>query len=759
MKSTLKSNYLVQLLISIIISYLVGKAGFFISEGSGFAALIWPPAGISIVLLIYWGYRIAPGLFIGIFLTTFPDIFTLIDDPVSLLIPPHRLIITAGSVLQAIAAVFLLKKYNLLEHEFINTGKVFGFFAIIGPLCSLINATLAVFTLQQLGYSSFNSFTDEWLIWWISDSCSAIIFATLFIAIIEFGHKRRKLVASFIILWLIISFVILNIGKAWEQERLDLIFDQKVNASVDTLSQFAMAHMSLANNLKGFKSYRQNMTRLELAIFAQNNLPQHPNVRSISWIERVQGKDREGYQENLREIFGDESILLWQSAPNGLREPAHQSDEYTVVKYIEPYETYQFAVGHVVNFDKNREATMNLAAKTGELTMTAPVVLISEPTIPSATTIYQAHFNGDELTGFTAVLIRIDNMIKEILKRDSENSFYVHLYDKEDGEQLTFKSYGNSKIDLSGLKSTTIEFPIINRTWVIEFIQTPEFIENNKTSQPLFIGITGLIFAALATVGIVILSGQPIVLEKVVYQRTYELEQANKAKSEFMANMSHDLRTPLNAIIGFSEIMCREIHGKHGNDKYLEYSRDINTSSEYLLSLINDILDLSAIDANKRSIEKEELNINMLVADCIRTLKPLIDEKNQDVIINIPDEFDLLYADERSVKQILINLISNAIKFTPNGGTITVECGSTKKSNVLIVKDTGEGIAKSNLTHILDPFARADSHPHISREGTGLGLTIVNSLVKLHGGSLSIKSELGKGTKVTIKFPKKNAEI
>lgn len=751
--SILKNNFFVQLLFCTAISFLAGKTGFFISDGSGFAALIWPPAGISIILFLYFGYRIWPGIFFGIFFAAFPDISNIIYDPASVFYPPHFLIISGGSVFQAAIAVYLIKKFNLFDRDFIDRRKIATFFFVIGPACSLINSTIALITFQSLGFSSFNSMIEEWLIWWISDSCSAIIFTTLFIAFIEYSRERRNSVVSFIALWLAISFVILFVGKEWEEERLDLIFDQKVNAAVDTLNQFSAAHVALTNNLRGFKSYRPEMTRSELASFTQNNSIQNQNIRSIAWIEHVPDSERESYEEELREIYGDDSILLWQNSSNGSREPVEKAEVYSVVKYIEPYDQYQFVIGLVVNADKNREEAMNKALNTGELTMTAPVILISSPGAPSATTIYQAHFTDNELDGFTGIVIRIDNMINEILKRDAANSFYINLYDKEEGEHLTFKSYTDTDADLSGLMYTTVEFPIINRTWVIDFIRTPDFLNNNKTSQPLFIGIAGMLFATLATVGIVFLTGQPIILEKLVYQRTFELEKANKAKSEFMANMSHDLRTPLNAIIGFSEIMKQQLHGNFGNDKYLEYSNDINQSSQYLLSLINDILDFSAIDANKRTIEKTELSSTDLIDNCMRTLRPLIEEKEHKVAINIPEKYDTLYADERSLKQILINLISNAIKFTPKGGDITIECSSSQNYDILTISDTGEGIDQANIKNILAPFTRVQNHPHLSGEGTGLGLTIVNSLVNLHGGRLTINSKVGEGTAITIELP------
>ncbi len=753
--SLIKQKIWAQLLLSFVVSFVGGKSGFMISEHSGLASLVWPPAGISIVLLLYFGYRVWPAIFFGILFSTFNDVLGTLAAPASLVNYPHYFVVSLGATTQALLATYLVKRYDLHRHDFTEAGATYRFYAVVGPFCSLISSSIAFSTFSVLGLGASENLFNAWLLWWIADSCSAIVFISLAFAIFAYSDKRRRVVLPFIALWIGISFAILFIGKGWEDERLDLIYEQRVNAAIDTLNQYVSAHVALNNNLRGFKSYRPELTRLEFEDFSNNNLPPNPNVRSLAWIEKVTASDRNAYEANLRNIHGDDDIILWENGPESTRIPAREAEELTVVRYVEPYDKYPFAIGHVVSTDLNRKMAMDLAADTRELAMTAPVVLISSPNTPSATTIYQAHYANGEFEGFTGLIVQIDNMINEIINRDAEQNFHISLYDKDEGPELTFRSFVDDNIDVSGLKSTVVEFPIINRTWIIEFFRTPEFNTSNQSSQPLFIGIAGMIFAAFATVGIIVLSGQPIALEKLVYKRTQELEKANQTKTEFMANMSHDLRTPLNAIIGFSEIMKQQIHGSLGDEKYLEYSNDINKSSEYLLSLINDILDFAAIDANKREIRKEEINAKFLIESCLRTLRPLIEEKRQTATIHIPENCQNVFADERSIKQIMFNLISNAIKYTPEGGTIIIECGSSDEFDQLVVKDNGVGIEKENIANILDPFTRAHSDPHLTRDGTGLGLTIVNSLVLLHGGTLVLDSEVARGTTVTISLPKK----
>jgi len=231
-----------------------------------------------------------------------------------------------------------------------------------------------------------------------------------------------------------------------------------------------------------------------------------------------------------------------------------------------------------------------------------------------------------------------------------------------------------------------------------------------------------------------------------------EAEQATRAKSEFLAAMSHDLRTPLNAILGFADILSGQYFGPI-SEKYQEYATDIHSSGEHLLELLNEILDLSTIEAGKQSVVKEKLSALEIVRECMRIVEDKARSNGIDLVTEIPKDLPPLYADKRATKQILLNLLSNAVKFTPQGGKITVSAKASKRNTTLKVADTGKGIPAEKLPKLTDPFTKAGLDPYLAEEGWGLGLTITKALVDLHDGKLDIKSKVGKGTTVTVTLP------
>lgn len=232
-------------------------------------------------------------------------------------------------------------------------------------------------------------------------------------------------------------------------------------------------------------------------------------------------------------------------------------------------------------------------------------------------------------------------------------------------------------------------------------------------------------------------------------------ESANIAKSRFLATMSHELRTPLNAVLGFSEVMKSEILGPHSIPTYKEYAKDIHESGQHLLNLINEILDLSRIEAGRYELQEQAVTLTDVAEDCRRLLKLRAEKKGLHIIQNYQQGLPQIWADERAIRQISLNLLSNAIKFTPADGTISITVGATETGGqYLSVNDTGPGIPENEIPRVLKSFGQGSLAQKTAEGGTGLGLPIVKGLVELHGGTFDLKSRLRRGTLVTVTFPR-----
>jgi two-component system, cell cycle sensor histidine kinase PleC len=229
-------------------------------------------------------------------------------------------------------------------------------------------------------------------------------------------------------------------------------------------------------------------------------------------------------------------------------------------------------------------------------------------------------------------------------------------------------------------------------------------------------------------------------------------EAANQAKSEFLANVSHELRTPLNAIIGFSEMMRDGVLGPIGNPKYESYVRDINASGRYLLEMINDILDMSKIEAGRMSLSPEWVELAGVFEDCLTVVRPSSIEGKVEMV-QAGNASVSVYGDKRALKQVLINLLANAVKFTPPGGKVVLRAYRYRGSLRISIADTGVGIAKHDLGRLGKPFEQVSNQLTKGHKGTGLGLAISRSLIEMHGGRLDIKSRVGEGTTVTCVLP------
>ena len=244
-------------------------------------------------------------------------------------------------------------------------------------------------------------------------------------------------------------------------------------------------------------------------------------------------------------------------------------------------------------------------------------------------------------------------------------------------------------------------------------------------------------------------------LFREIQDKSRQLEIANKHKSEFLANMSHELRTPLNAIIGFSEVLQEKLFGDV-NEKQADYLNDIHSSGKHLLGLINDILDLSKVEAGRMELDLATFDVASALSNAMTLVRERAQRHNIDLKMAVAPDLGQATADERKLKQILVNLLTNAVKFTPDGGSVDVTARREPDAFVIAVRDTGIGIAPEDHEAVFEEFRQVGRHYTNKQEGTGLGLTLTRRFVELHGGRIWVESEPGKGSTFTFTIPVKS---
>jgi signal transduction histidine kinase len=241
-------------------------------------------------------------------------------------------------------------------------------------------------------------------------------------------------------------------------------------------------------------------------------------------------------------------------------------------------------------------------------------------------------------------------------------------------------------------------------------------------------------------------------LFREIEDKSRQIEAANRHKSEFLANMSHELRTPLNAIIGFSEVLQERLFGEL-NEKQAEYTSDILTSGQHLLSLINEILDLSKVEAGRMELELAPFDLPLAIDNARTFVRERAVKHGITLDVDVDDQLGEYIGDERKIKQILLNLLSNAVKFTPEGGRISITANKIDNGAEISVSDTGIGITPADQPKIFEEFRQVGSDSTHKTEGTGLGLTLAKKFVELHGGRIWVESEAGKGSTFTFTLP------
>ena len=432
-----------------------------------------------------------------------------------------------------------------------------------------------------------------------------------------------------------------------------------------------------------------------------------------------------------------------------------------VVNRIYPLKGNEAAMGLDMLRNPARKKEANLAKESGKYTIAGPYELMQGGTGALLfDPVYVKDDNGEEqFWGFSILVMNWDNFIKQVELEKLEDAGYEYQIWKKDlytGEKVVIDESGNLKLN----NSLEVACSVPNDTWYFEIVPENGWI---STAQSVFAVLIAFAVAAVMAVGYWqyrMRRYKDILHEEELEKSAREARMANEAKTRFLFNMSHDIRTPMNAIMGFAELLEKHLDDKEKAENYIV---KIKHSSSFLLSLINYVLEMARIESGKSTLKTEAGCLNVLTDTLNDVFEPSIEEKKLKYTCELQVEHPYIWSDRTKLREILLNVISNSIKYTPEGGTVTVKIteeavkGQTTKHSVshykFVIEDNGIGMSEEYLPHIFEEFTREHTSTESKVTGTGLGLPIVKSLVDLMGGTIDVYSKVGEGTKTTILLP------
>jgi len=570
-------------------------------------------------------------------------------------------------------------------------------------------------------------------------------------------RPRQAPAALALIVGGLLSLVMAGVLREAEKRELRETVRQLAKDRVEVLRGQVMRSMEVLHAIGSLYAVRGEVTREEFRTFVADALSRQPELQALAWDPRVPGKEREAWEKRAH-ADGFPGFHFTEQAREGVIVPAGEREEYFPVYFLETLQRNEPAFGFDVSAESRRRTALEQARDAAQPTATPLLRLAQEKGSQRGFLVLQPLYRGraatleerrEQLTGFAVAVFRIGDLVESALASAATKGIVVTITDVVENDVI----YRSTESAVPAGDGWTTDFEIANRRWQLHFQPTTAFRGTHFFWQSWSVLAVGLVITVLLAAYLrsyyrraaEIAKSNEALLAEIEIRKNAEAtaESANRAKSEFLANMSHEIRTPMNAILGYSQILLRDaaLH---------PFQRDalatISSSCDHLLHLINEILDLSKIDAGRMELETTDFDLVALVQDLTALFQHPCEEKMLGLRIEGLEGLRALpvRGDEGKLRQVLINLLGNAVKFTERGRVALILTRGEGNAWTFEVSDTGPGIAAEVQHAIFKPFQQGPSARGTG--GTGLGLTIARRQVELMGGRLEVSSEPGAGS-------------
>ena len=755
--------------------YALGRLALLLAIPPGFASSIWPAAGVALMALLLAGRRLWPGVVLGSFLVNIPAALEGAggDEPLQALLVP--LTIGAGAALQAVLGALAIDRWVGFPNNLSNSGDVFRFLALGGPVSCLVSGTVGVSTLLISDIIHMADAGFHWWTWWVGDSIGVLVVVPLVLALVgepgRVWRDRRRSVGLPLVVAAIAVVMLFIYARRQERRQLELELGQRALSLAQTFEKHIDRSLDDLMSIEGLFASTEEVSRTEFRLFVERILERNWTFQALSWNPWVRHSERSEYEAAGRaDGFSDYSFT--EAAAAGLIAAADRSD-YVVVHYIEPHAGNEPALGYDISSNPSRREAIVMARDSGEPATTPGIRLVQEAGEQTGVLILMPVYAGGErpqtveerrrkLRGYATGVLRVGDALRAALVGLPRKEFAIQLVDTSDPHReaplatLVAASGRHVSSDLAW----SFEREFGGRRWSLRLAPTRSLLAGHRRWYAWLVLAGGLGLVSLLGVLLLLQSGRAAELAALnrrlgeglerrlrleARQRRLigELELRNAELERFSYTVSHDLKSPLITIKGFLGLLEKDLAAGRTEEVESEIAR-LHSTADRMRELVADLLDLSR--AGHATGPAEALSLGEVARE---VLAQLPGHGDNGVEIEVAPNLPRVSANRGQLMEVLQNLLDNAVKFRRPGRELRVEVGAAAQGDRVVchVRDNGIGVKETHHQRIFGLFTRLDQ----SRDGTGVGLALVRRIVEESGGSVWVESA-GEGQGSTFYF-------